>query len=51
MIYFNVILMKEDIDDKLWRSKSYLATQKEFVNLIGGEIDYNSCKNKSLDID
>jgi hypothetical protein len=53
MIYFNAMLMKEDIDDKhcmCLECTFYLATQKKFVNLIGGEIGYNSCKNKSLDI-
>jgi hypothetical protein len=30
---------------------SYLGTQKKFANLIGGEKNYNNCKNESLDID
>ncbi len=54
MIYFNAMLMKEDIDDKLWMGlecTSYLGTQKKFAKLIGGKKDYNNCKNESLDID
>jgi hypothetical protein len=40
MIYFNAMLMKEDIDDKhcmCLECTFYLATQKKFVNLIGGK--------------